>query len=485
MMKSRSIKLFLLNTFLIFTLSTAYAAPQSNPPPHEDLSPEKSLIPNLPQGPGYTINFDNVPILEVVKFISKIGKVNFIYEENELRFNVTIISEEETPLVHVMAAFIQVLRINGLDLIEQGNNLVITRGSGVKQIATVVSKEVPLSENYIPPIMTRVFTVKNANPATLAGIIRPLLSDNAIIEVSEATRNIIVTDITQNIEEVHKLFYTLDMPKSALNIDSFRCRNNSPEQLITLVNQILVPVSEGNPLIFVPQDSTRTIFIVSTPYLIEQAIRILEDLDNPPTLSRGIRGPLTANNILMYHIQYKPADTLMQGVQEVETNLEAMGPASQNLLSALKSMKFIKQSHSLFFIGDETSLAEVRSILNGLDVPYSEKELQYIRGGYYIYRIQNNDEEQIANALGKFVQNLKSSAHPDSDLIDTINSMKYIKDNNSLMFSGDERSINRLKELLPTFDIPGHDSLSNQFFIYRPANESAEDLLSQIKNNRQ
>ncbi len=485
-MKSRTVTLLLFYVLLCFSLSTIHATEDASPYPQADLSPEKSAIPETPSGPGYTINFDNVPVLEVVKFISKIGMVNFVYNETDLNFNVTIVSEEPTPLVHVMAAFIQVLRINGLDLIEQGNNLVISKGSGIRQIATVVSKEVPLTGDYIPPIMTRVFYVKNANPDTLAGIIRPLLSSSAIIEVSEATRNIIVTDITQNIEEIHKLFYTLDVPKSALNIDSFSCRNNSPEELIALANQIMIPISEGNPLIFVPQGQTRTIFIVSTPFLIEQSIMILEDLDNPPSLSRGIRGPLTESNILIYHIKYKPADVLMQGVKTIEGNLQQLGPSSQNLVSALSTMKFVKQSHSLFFVGDAQSLTEVQSILAGLDVPYSEQELEYIQGGFYIYKIQYNDEQEISSSLDKLVKNLKNSDHPDADLIKTIQSMKYIKENDSLMFTGDQRSINRLKELLPTFDVAQHQvsklPMSNHFFIYRPTNEAAEDLLTQVKN---
>ncbi len=126
-MKSRAITVFLFYILLCFSLSTVYAAKDPNPHPQADLSPEKSIISEASSGPGYTINFDNVPVLEVVKFISKIGRVNFVYEETDLNFNVTIVSEEPTPLVHVMAAFIQVLRINGLDLMEQGNNLLISK----------------------------------------------------------------------------------------------------------------------------------------------------------------------------------------------------------------------------------------------------------------------------------------------------------------------------------------------------------------------
>ncbi|MCP5503742.1 MAG: hypothetical protein H7A41_01175 [Chlamydiales bacterium] len=482
-MKSRKfISIFLL-TLLCFSSSLLHTAPKSEKSIEEKTSPEENLFP-IETGEGYTINFDNVPILELIKFISKIGNVNFVYEEEDLNFSVTIVSEEPTALVHVMAAFIQVLRLNGLDLIEQGNNLVISRGSGVRQIATVVSAEVPLEGKIIPPIMTRVFRVKNANPATLAGIIGPLLSSNAIIEVSESTRHIIVTDITQNIEEIHKLFYSIDVPRAALEIDSYTARNNTPENLIALANQILIPISEGNPLVFVPQASTNSIFIVTTPFLIEKSMTILEDLDSPPSLSRGIRGPLSADNILLYHIKNKPPQVLQSAVKDIETNLSLMGPSAQNLVQTLNSMKFIQQSHSLLFTGDAQSLSEVKGILDSLDIPYTEQELESIHGGFYIYKIKNGNEEQIKRSLDNFVQNLKMSPY-SQDLIKTIATMKYNQPSNTLTFTGDQRSLNRLKEILPIFDVAEHEAskipLSNDFFIYTPKNETLEALHKQIE----
>ncbi len=484
-MKSKKVFLLFLLAFFCFSSSLLYTAPKSDTSFEEKTSPDESFIPHE-GGKGYTVNFENLPILELIKFISKIGNVNFVYEEQDLAFNVTIVSEEPTGLVHIMAAFTQILRLNGFDLIEQGNTLVISKGSGVRQIATVVSAEVPLEGDLVPPIMTRVFRVKNANPATLAGLIGPLLSPNAIIEVSESTRHIIVTDITQNIEEIHKLFYSIDIPKSSLEIDSYTVRNSSPQDLISLANQILIPISEGNPLIFVPQNATNTIFIVSTPFLNEKSIAILEDLDSPPSLSRGIHGPLSSDNILIYHIQNKPADVMQSAVKDIKNNLTEMGPSAQNLVQALNSMKFVKQSHSLLFTGDARSLVEVKSILTSLDIPYSEEELEYIRGGFYIYKIKNSDEKQIARALEKLAQNLKKTPHPDNDLIEAIDSMKWIKESDSLIFTGDQRSLNRLKQILPTFDVPAHQTskipLSNDFFIYTPKNEKPQALLKQLQD---
>ncbi|WP_158307240.1 secretin N-terminal domain-containing protein [Simkania negevensis] len=486
MMKSKVLRLLTLTSFVC--CSSLHSVPKNDPEMTEATEPERSVIP--PEtGPGYTINFNNVSIIEYIKFISKIANLNFIYDEKDLQFNVTIVSEEATSLVNVMSALIQVLKVNGFGVVEQGNNLLITRSGTVSQIATVVSQESPLAEGHIPPIMTRVFKIKNTNPSIVGQLISPLLSKDAVLEVSAQTRHVIITDITQNIEEIQKLLLTLDAAKSPLNIDSYTTRNNSPETLIDLANQIIIPISEGNPIIYVPQDQTNTIFIVSTPYLIEKSIMIFEDLDNPPSLTQRFSGPITGSNILIYHIENKPADVLQQAVQGVQAGLAKLGPPSQSLVQTLSTMRYIRESHSLAFIGTPATLSEVQNLLTKLDVPYTPTELEYLKSSFYLYTIKNGDEKQISRSLDKFVQTIKKSDHPPTHLIETIESMQWIKENNSLLFYGDDHSISRLKEILPTFDTPIHQGktsgqlpLSNDFYVYTPKNLSGEALLKQIKD---
>ena len=449
---------------------------------------ELSPIPSVKE-PSFTINFNNVSIIEYIKFISKISKLNFIYKEEELNFNVTIISEEPTSLANVKSALVQVLKVNGFSLIEQGNNAIITASDQSRQIATVVSKETPLKEGeQVPPIMTRVFKVNNANPSVLGRLLMPLLSQGAILEVSSETRHVIITDISQNIEQIQKLMLTLDLPKAPFNIDSYSTKNSGPEDLIPFAERIIAPLSEGNPVLFVGQAETNTIFIVSTPFLIEKALMILEDLDTPPALIKRFQGPITGKNVLLYHIQNKSADVLQAGIKAVIKQLQLAGPASQDLVHTLQSMHYIRQSHSLFFNGNPESLAEIKSILISLDIPFSQQELEFDGGRFYIYSIQNGTEEQIQASLNKFVNNLKSSSHPDEGLIRAISTMKWIKENNSLMFTGDQVSLDKLSQILRTFDIPVNQGktasrlpLSNDFYVYHPKFQEGKELLGQVK----
>src|SRR5271156_2534399 len=63
---------------------------------------------------GYTINYNTVSIIEYIRFASKICNVNFIFNEADLDFTVTVVSDAPITTQNVMGTLVQVLRIHGL-----------------------------------------------------------------------------------------------------------------------------------------------------------------------------------------------------------------------------------------------------------------------------------------------------------------------------------------------------------------------------------
>src|SRR3990167_3160439 len=175
---------------------------------------------------GYQINFDNVPIKEFLKFISKVAGINVIYNETDLNFNVTIVSQEQTDLNNVLSALVQILRIHGLTLIEEDQNLIIHKNDGVKQIPTVVSSELPWKGAIKPAIMTKVFKINKGNPSHIASLIIPMLSKEALVEVSMETRQLIITDISSSIQTIEALLISLDTPETPYDVESFHAHNS-------------------------------------------------------------------------------------------------------------------------------------------------------------------------------------------------------------------------------------------------------------------
>lgn len=415
----------------------------------------------------YTINFSNVSIIEYIKFASKITNLNFVFNDTELQFNVTIVSEEPVTPRNIMSILIQILRINGLVVLEQDNNLLITKVRSVSQLATVVASDLPEVQGNAP-LVTRVFRIKNANLNTVASVIKPMLSDSSLLEVSLETKQLIITDITTNVDKISSLLASIDAPHSPLDIESYTAKTSDLDGLIKLATQIVSPFSEGNVLTFVPQADTQTIFIVSTPFLIERAIAVLEDLETSNVSADQLA--MSGQTVYLYRLQHLIGSDFISALDNLASQLKKRS-ANKKLIDTLNQAKWIKESNSILFVGDEHTLSKVKELIPTLDASTGEG---LVKSNFYVYKIQHASHEQLENSIDAMAENLQNAPQPDYALIEVLTSVKYIPDANSLVFTGDSKALAKLAEVIPSFDVTAHPNA--QFLIYNPRNRTGEQL---------
>ncbi len=445
-----------------------------NPPDIEEIHNTPSIKNLEKKKDTYTINFNNVSIIEYIRFTSKITNLNFFYNNDDLQFNVSIVSEEPVTPSNVVSILIQVLRIHGLIVLEQDNTLLITKVRSVSQLATVVSSDLPETHSR-SPLVTRVFRIKNANLNTVATVIRPMLSDSALLEVSLETKQLIITDITTNVDKISTLLATLDMPHSSLEIDSYITTSGDLDTLIRLATQIVTPFAEGNPLIFVPHIDTGTVFIISTPYLIERALAVLEDLDNPSSPKGTVQG----QSIFLYQLQHKSPDDFMAAARDLSRQLKKQD-GSPKLIEGLDNAKIIKESNSILFVADDTTLTKIKQLIPTLDTSSLG-----MPNKFFVYKIEQASAEQIQNSLDSLAEDLQKAPQPDHDLIDALTSVKYIPDAHSLIFTGANASLAKIAEILPSFDtvsLQARQTIPSQFLVYHPRYTSGEHLEKAIRD---
>lgn len=75
--------------------------------------------------PGYYINFREVPILEFIRFVSRISKESFIYDTKNLDFKISLSTGTHISEENVVHALIQLLRVHGFYVQRQGHYYVI------------------------------------------------------------------------------------------------------------------------------------------------------------------------------------------------------------------------------------------------------------------------------------------------------------------------------------------------------------------------
>lgn len=436
------------------------------------------------QEDSFTINFKNVPIIEYINFVSKNCNVNFVYEDANLNFSVTIVSDEQVPKENIMATLIHLLRIHGLTLLEEDGNLVIHTNPNVKQIAKIITDNSSLEG--APPIVTRVFRIRNAKLDSLAAILRPMISTEALMELSADTRQLIITDLTTNVKKISDLIEIIDSPQNPLEIETYKAKENAPEYLIQLANQIMNPITEGSPFILVPQSSNGTIFIVSTPKLIEKAISVLINLDTTPKAE--VKKILKPSEIFVYKPLYLSRDDLIDDLMQMGDELEKSGFTESGLLEMIRNVKMIKDTESLLFTGSPEDIAKLTEILTKFDLP-SPESAEASKKSFFTYKPVNRKTEDMQEALKELTKNLAEAKIADSKLLNTLKSIKIIESTQSLLFTGNPSTFPAVNDLVVSTDLPSPKPLSTMgkitFLIYKIQKAPVDQLLLSLKNTAQ
>lgn len=458
--------------------------PQAQPSPAAEVTPEAGTVtrPNVPGAKEgneaqktILINFNNVAITEYIRFISRISNRNFVFDENDLQFNVTIVSEEPTTLENIMTALLQELRIHDLELIEQDNTIIIHRNSKVASISKVVPEDANVNEAINADLITKVFRLNTLEADRAAIILKPMVSAAALVEVLKETNHLIITDLASNVREISTLLKNLDSPLSGLVIGQYVVTTQPIDALISLAQKIIHPIAQDQKITFIAHRTANSIFIVSNPYLVERTIAILKYLDQTSAATQ-ILNPRDLNFLQGTENLQSPG----QWILDKNGNWQFIpGPAIHGGAPPKGNWKVDDQGNWYFEPGEPTGgkgpdgkwvldkdgnwvfqLNPGKSIspqkVQRKEKITSELPIGHIeRTQFSIYKLQYRKGEQIARALGRIAESLASaSARTNLDLLEAINSVQWIESTNSLIFTGTSESIIKMKELIGDIDVP-------------------------------
>lgn len=480
----RLLSVLLTATASIHATDTPADAPTDTP---QDTSSYISAIENAPMHPapldnGQTIliNFNNVNIIEYIRFVSRLSNRNFIFDDNDLNFNVTIVSEEPATIDDIMSALLQELRIHGLTMFEEGNNLIIHRNPKVNTISTFLGDEVQDYKDIKAEIVTQVFHLNTLDPEKTAEIIRPLVSEHSLIEILKESNSIILTDLTANVAKIAEMLKSIDAPNNGLVIGQYVSRLTDIDVLIPLAARIMLPISQTQPLTFVPQPNTNSIFIVSSPFLVERTISILQYLDQ----DQGATRILNLKDLKMGNVKINPrtgkegqwlqeqgkwlyqpplsaeqqgrASTPPTGTWTRDYNNNwhfTPGPNNGGLVPK-GHWRQDKDGNWVYEFDQGENLGAEAGLTRGFQgLPTlpggAEKKAQF-----FIYKLKYRKGISIAPIISQIADTLQQNEKGNEDLIAALRSVQWLEGANSLVFSGTPDSLTKVAELVKELDRP-------------------------------
>lgn len=462
---------------------------------------EESKPKDQPQTPKtILINFNNVSIVEYIRFISRISGKNFVFDEKELGFNVTIISDGPTTIQNVMTALLQELRVHNFSMMEEGNTIIIYKNDDVRAIGKVSINEIPAADPRENELITQVFKLNTLDPVKASVILKPLLSKQALMEISPDTRQIIITDIVSNINQISVLLKGLDSPNGGQVIGQYVVRNALIESLIDLTKQIMAPIAGDQTLTFVLHPTAQSIFIISTPFLVERSLSVLQHLDQ-----RKGENKIFSLEDLKFNPQSEPLPEEKEGEAgqapakggrwEIDSDGKwVFRPGGSQIPGELPQGRWVLDPQgNWYFIpegtkppfaaeGQKNGALPVKKgefprgnwqkddegkwayeLLPGESIrpEYLRREVEHQenlpvghieRTKFLLYKLKYRNGKEIVAAIENIGKSLEDSGVINKDLSLSISTLQWIEPTNSIIITGTSNSIEKIKELIDELD---------------------------------
>src|SRR5579883_3229898 len=185
-----------------------------------------------------TMNFQDVDISVLAKFISDITGKNFVIDEG-VRGKVTIISPTRVTPEQAYSIFKSVLQIKGFTTEESGPVIRIIPSRDARAAAALTNSNIPAELPNTDEYVTRLIKLVNADASALVSMVQPLISRDGLVAAFPETNTLIITDDAWNVGRLLKIIGAIDSEKIQESVEVVPLRLAYADDLAPKIEQIM------------------------------------------------------------------------------------------------------------------------------------------------------------------------------------------------------------------------------------------------------
>jgi general secretion pathway protein D len=272
-----------------------------------------------------TMNFQDVDIPVLAKFISEITGKNFVIDQS-VRGKVSIISPTKVTPAQAYSIFQSVLQLKGFATVKAGPVIKIVPARNVRETAALTTSQEPglaRGDEYV----TRMVKLRNIEAASLVSVVQPMVSQNGLVAAYPQDNTLIITDDAYNIERLLKIIGSLDVQGVQQNIEVIPLEHAFADNVASQIEKIMsskgettgravpfrrpgmgvvAPAAQGPNGGFkvVPDERTNSVIVLAGPLQMRTIKNLITKLD--------IRPPNETSRIHVYHLQNASAGEMVQ-----------------------------------------------------------------------------------------------------------------------------------------------------------------------------
>lgn len=281
------------------------------------------------QGNLVRIDFENVDLQAMVRFISKITGKNFIVDDS-VRGKVSIVTPDKVSVDQAYQIFLSVLNLKGFTAVKAG--------PAIKIIPTKDARNVPLpliTPGFTTPegemFVTEVLKLRYVDSQDLAGLLQNMMSQDGLIAAYPTTNSIILIDTANNISRLKELAKEFDVAETfskimIIPLEYASCTDMADKVLSlfgegygTAARRLLTRGRAqrgatprqllGGMLKVIPDERTNSLIVMADPAQASQIREVVKRLD--------VQTPSTYGNMFVYYLKNADAEEVAKVLQEL------------------------------------------------------------------------------------------------------------------------------------------------------------------------
>ncbi len=370
-------------------VSPAAPAEEAKPaPPAEEIKPatRPPEIVEAKKPPVFiSMDFTEVDLPVLVKFISEQTKKNFIFDE-KLQGKITIISPRRISVEEAYNVFLSVLQVKGFTTVEQGNTLKIVPLREAKQesLSTATGADSAAASEFI----TRLVPLQYVDTSEVVALMTPLVSKDGLLTSFPASNTLIVIDSRANIDRILKILAMIDVEGTSATIRIYPLKYASAADVVKTLDVLYQETpatagtpgarrsrlgrSRGTPPKFIPDVRTNSLIALAGADMQNDIAGLLSKLDIP--------APENTGKINVYYLENSDAEEVAKVLANLSERRAAPGqpvaagapPTVKGVISAeLEGGVRItadKATNSLIIIASVNDYQTIVDVIKKLDI---------------------------------------------------------------------------------------------------------------------
>ena len=317
-----------------------------------------------------TIDFDNVEINLLIKYISELTGKNFIVDP-AVRGNVTIISPTRISEDDAYRVFESVLEIHGFTTVPSGSVIKILPSAEARSRAIDTIRSGTATEPD-DRVVTQLVPLRYTTPVEMQKVLQPLVSKTSVVIPHTQSGMLIITETLSNIKRLLSIVETLDVEYSREEVAVIPLNYANAEKISTILNTIFQKAAaaagakgaaDTASIKVVPYERINALIVLAESAEVGRVKRLVDKLDTEAERGEG--------NIHVFYLQNATASELAKVLnalpeqQAEEEQTDGKAPAISKNVNIMAD----EETNALIITASRSEYAVMEDVIKKLDIP--------------------------------------------------------------------------------------------------------------------